>query len=182
MDFDYSGCWDDFYAFFVARANHYGLKMECQGDYVHGVNGRTLYIGSRTSAVRIRVYEKGIKQLSEGDLDASRDWVRVELQVRPKGKNKRLMWMFDSDAWLGSSKVMTEFVEVMHSWTPEKRPVGTLWKPRTSLEQRFDSMLRQYGPTLMEYIMIHHGGEFEALGRAVVERLEALEAFRRESA
>jgi hypothetical protein len=34
----------------------------------------------------------------------------------------------------------------------------------------------------MEYIMIHHGGEFEALGRAVVERLEALEAFRRESA
>lgn len=47
--------------------------------------GRTLYVGSRAAAVRVRVYEKGREQRSKGNDDAPLDWVRLELQWRPAG-------------------------------------------------------------------------------------------------
>ena len=47
--------------------------------------GRTLYVGSRAGAVRVRVYEKGLEQRSKGKPDAPLDWVRLELQWRPSG-------------------------------------------------------------------------------------------------
>ncbi len=47
-------------------------------------DGRTLYLGSQTSAVSMRIYEKG-KQLGCGT-----EWVRAELQVRPQ-KNTKLI-------------------------------------------------------------------------------------------
>lgn len=47
--------------------------------------GRTLYVGSRAAAVRVRVYEKGCEQRAKGNDDAPLDWVRLELQWRPSG-------------------------------------------------------------------------------------------------
>lgn len=47
--------------------------------------GRTLYVGSRAAAVRVRVYEKGREQRAKGNDDAPLDWVRLELQWRPSG-------------------------------------------------------------------------------------------------
>ncbi|MEX5543951.1 replication initiation factor domain-containing protein, partial [Pseudomonas poae] len=53
-------------------------------------DGRTLYLGSQTSAVSMRIYEKG-KQL-----DCGNDWVRAELQVRPQKDQKTLIAYLDS--------------------------------------------------------------------------------------
>lgn len=50
--------------------------------------GRTLYVGSRAAAVRVRVYEKGREQRAKGNDDAPLDWVRLELQWRPKGAKR----------------------------------------------------------------------------------------------
>lgn len=50
--------------------------------------GRTLYVGSRAAAVRVRVYEKGLEQRSKGNADAPLDWVRLELQWRPAGAQR----------------------------------------------------------------------------------------------
>jgi hypothetical protein len=45
-------------------------------------DGRSLYLGADSSMVSMRIYEKG-KQL-----DAGKEWVRAELQVRPKKEVK----------------------------------------------------------------------------------------------
>lgn len=45
-------------------------------------DGRSLYLGADSSMVSMRIYEKG-KQL-----DAGKEWVRAELQVRPKKSMK----------------------------------------------------------------------------------------------
>lgn len=50
--------------------------------------GRTLYVGSRAAAVRVRVYQKGYEQRAKGNEDAPLDWVRLELQWRPQGAKR----------------------------------------------------------------------------------------------
>ena len=61
-----------------------GAPVRARARYDYGT-GRTLYVGSKSSAVLVRVYEKGLEQRSKGKSDAPLDWVRLELQWRPNG-------------------------------------------------------------------------------------------------
>lgn len=74
-----AGCVD------VAVAHRLGTTM--LGDWSgRDESGRTLYIGSAKSAVRVRVYEKGRQP---DTLPADPDWLRFELVYRPKGQQLR---------------------------------------------------------------------------------------------
>lgn len=55
-----------------------------------GVRSRTTYLGSPSSRVRVRLYEKGCMQHQLGDVEASLGWVRLEGQFRPTGQDARL--------------------------------------------------------------------------------------------
>lgn len=65
------------------------------GDWTFGTGGRTFYLGSKASAVQVRLYEKGIMLRQEAEMrgtrrdDISTDLVRLEVQVRPDGPAKR---------------------------------------------------------------------------------------------
>ncbi|MBV7267558.1 replication initiation factor domain-containing protein [Erythrobacter ani] len=70
-----------------ARSNR--LKLSFAGDWANQYEGRTVYIGSRTSQVFVRVYEKGIKTAKENGLPLTadlRDLVRIELEFKPQTK------------------------------------------------------------------------------------------------
>ncbi len=84
IDLDGEGCWDRVTAAALALADRLGLTVNYAGDWHRNEAGRTIYIGSRKSAVFLRIYEKG-KQLGAPE---SLDWVRVELVVRPDGDSK----------------------------------------------------------------------------------------------
>lgn len=56
-------------------------RSECAGDWLNGIYGRTLYIGSRAAGKLLRIYEKG-KQL--GDL--SSPWTRAEVEWRAQDR------------------------------------------------------------------------------------------------
>ena len=74
-----AGCVD------IAVAHRLGTTM--LGDWSgRDQSGRTLYIGSAKSALRVRVYEKGRQPDA---MPADPDWVRFELVYRPKGQTLR---------------------------------------------------------------------------------------------
>lgn len=95
-DVDEPGAFDRLYkaAHALARAPRRGgrggvLATSTVGDWLDGENGRTLYIGAPSSALRIRIYEKGHEQRAKHpDQKFSPDWVRVEWQIRPNSAGK----------------------------------------------------------------------------------------------
>jgi hypothetical protein len=91
QDFDGPGTWDRLSGLLLGMADERGLSIDQNGDWYRGRDGRTLYVGSRRSAVFLRLYEKG-KQLraigAPGAESVSPDLVRVELQSRPEGGSR----------------------------------------------------------------------------------------------
>lgn len=60
------------------------VKTSTAGDWLDGLDGRTLYTGGTSSPLRVVVYEKGCEQLGKDPgCGASRDWTRVEWRIRP---------------------------------------------------------------------------------------------------
>ena len=75
--------------------------------------GRTLYVGSRAAAVRVRVYEKGLEQRSKGNGDAPLDWVRLELQWRPSGVTRTAALDYAPEKIWGASSWTADVVQQM---------------------------------------------------------------------
>jgi DNA relaxase NicK len=86
---DGDGTWAQLYAPLLALALERNLTIDQAGDWARERDGRTFYVGSPRSAVRVRLYEKG-KQLrvTGADPAASLDLVRLEVQVRPEGPSR----------------------------------------------------------------------------------------------
>lgn len=147
VDFDAPGAWDAVSAETLRVARRLGLVKEQAGDWLdpHGRpgEGRTLYVGSRASAVRGRFYEKG-RQLP----DAGRpDWVRAESQVRPQKAAKRLLAMATPREVLGAAAWSGELFEAL---TGEGVPPMRVVQYREPDDLRaLDAMYRQYGGVLL---------------------------------
>lgn len=87
----------------AAKQPKNGAPVHARAHYDYG-SGRTLYVGSKNSAVLVRVYEKGLEQRSKGKSDAPLDWVRLELQWRPSGvKRTAALEASPAEVWGASS-------------------------------------------------------------------------------
>lgn len=64
----------------VSLAKLKGLKTSTVGDWVQGLGGRTLYVGSRSSTFMIRLYEK-YKQ--KGIDTNGEETIRLEMEIKP---------------------------------------------------------------------------------------------------
>jgi len=72
------------------------VKTSTAGDWIDGLDGRTLYAGGTSSPVRVVVYEKGREQMGkDANCGASLDWTRVEWRLRPDTPAGK--------AWLGKA-------------------------------------------------------------------------------
>lgn len=83
------GLFDRIHAYAVDLCKRHGLRGAPAGDWVTPDGGRTFYIGSRSSQVFVRAYEKGIKycrDLGQPIDQEHREWVRVELEFKPQTK------------------------------------------------------------------------------------------------
>jgi hypothetical protein len=145
-DFDGPGTWDRLAKMTLALADEKRLKINQAGDWHRKIDGRTLYIGAPSSAVRVRVYEKGIQLRGEaidGAPHISTDLVRFEVQVRPEGAARQHAATCAPGAAYGYA-----------DWTRElARRVFELDVERVRIKQRRDSdneralefMALQYG-------------------------------------
>lgn len=159
-DFDSPGAWDWIESQAVRIGNRAGVQMDTAGDWVNGQRGRTLYIGSRRSAVRARIYEKG-KQLPEAGRP---DWVRAEVQARPRGAAAREMASrTPSEAW-GVSRWSGQLFEALTG--QEAPPVRIVrWREPDGVRAR-RSCMQQYGPTLRAWAE-EYGDDWAVLGEVI---------------
>lgn len=112
--------------------------------------GRTLYIGSTKSALRVRVYEKG-RQPDAMPQDP--DWLRFELVCRPKGQAHRQAASSLSPYDFALSH--TAFSEIVgryyHDISERGVPVclsETYNRHQSDADQALEHMFRQYGNSL----------------------------------
>lgn len=167
IDFEGAGAWSVLLDRTVDVKEAHRISSREAGDWLDGgVKGRTIYLGSPQSDVQFRLYEKG-KQLGQGP-----DWVRAELQVRPKGITRDACAKATPAECWGFSR-----------WSNDLRTrFGLAGVPRlnrevvqhSGLELRKRAMLKQYGATIRELLAIM--GSPEALGVDLVASLEAIAA------
>ncbi|CEH03520.1 Replication protein [Propionibacterium freudenreichii] len=152
--------------FDLATRRH--LKVSQVGDWrppgTRGDGGRTLNIGSRTSPAFVRIYEKGLEQR-----DLSRpDWIRVELEVKPKGRLARrsAASMAPLAAW-GLSRWASELLEVVEGVSVPHVTMRT--GARGDDERALRSLTHQYGGVLSR--LLQRVGSEEELGRWLAARI-----------
>jgi hypothetical protein len=132
----------------VALEHRVELRREGAGWYDHQRDkGRTLYVGSRKSAVFMRIYERGKKLLGEGQ-QADPNYVRVEIEIKPSSKAKRLLGFVEPDAFWGAAAWTKALYVLMGSDELERIKVGTVWS-KPDMERTIQALARQYGAALM---------------------------------
>nr|WP_011266115.1 replication initiation factor domain-containing protein [Pseudomonas sp. S-47]AAX51984.1 replication protein [Pseudomonas sp. S-47] len=155
MDWYEDGLFDSMAALLIDYAQDARLTINQQGDWIRG-EGRTLYVGSTDSPVRVVLYEKGYEQGG----DAPRNWVRLEVRVRPKRE-----WRSTVARWTAEDVFCA-------GWAPralqalgwddlESRSIGTVWK-RSDDERARAALVKQYGGILDRWMT--EAGSWEALG------------------
>lgn len=128
-------------------------------------DGRTLYLGSQTSAVSMRIYEKGKQMQTDAE------WVRAELQVRPQKDQKSLMALLNPTEVWGLAKWSHE-MGVQLGQRDLKRVDAQVYQP-SDHDRAYRFMLKQYRRVL-ESMLASHGSP-EAVGAQIFYDLENLE-------
>ena len=159
IDYDEPGAWDSLSALAIQTADSFGLKVKHVGDFHRQEDGRTLYIGSRTSAAMQRLYEKG-KQLGQ-----SPDWVRAELELKPQNSRAKAAYASASPEQMFMATKWTKHIwEVLNGPSAALRPcsVGTI-RQKTDDERALEFMAKQYGNVLRRKLDAL-GGDIEMFG------------------
>lgn len=117
------------------------------GDFYRGLKGRTYYIGAAQSQRRIRVYEKGI-QLGENP-----EWVRVEMQYRPKTREEKT-WAFDAslEELADSSKAFV-FTRALEGFYTPPHYVRSGREPIVALARQYGRALQAEVPDAYRLIV-----------------------------
>ena len=102
LDFDGDKYFRLLSADLIELAKTKSLKTSTLGDWIQGVGGRTLYVGSRTSAFMIRLYEK-YKQ--SGVDTGNEQTIRLELEIKPYKHARMSAFSLSASELVGSSSV-----------------------------------------------------------------------------
>lgn len=159
LDWRMKGLFDLMAGKMIAYAKEKGIKINQQGDWARG-ESRTLYLGARSSACQLVLYEKGYEQQ-----DDDKTWVRMEARAYPKKQAKALAgyWApFEvfQVSWIPDLLASVGFDEV------ESYAIGTVWR-KSDTERARAALLRQYRAVLKSWS--DELGGWDRLGAAVAE-------------
>lgn len=124
--------------------------------------GDTLYVGSKTSRIQIRIYEKG-KQIGY----KPGEWWRAEVQLRPDTKAKAGAYKYSSGMVWGASRITRE----LWAFLGGEKLASTNFRESDEmkdLDTTLAHMLKQYGNALKALIE-REGSGIAALG--ILDRL-----------
>ena len=114
--------------------------------------GRTVYVGSPTSAVRVRLYEKWLESPGQY-VDGTN---RIEVQLRPPSRAKEMV-----SAWTPAETFCASQLtrRVAHELGGQVAEPGTLQKHRGTpdLEQTLEAMGNQYGKAVDRWLSVSGG-------------------------
>ena len=166
-DFDAPRAFETLLKPYLAVKRRHGLKGEKAGDWDDfPEEGRTLYLGARTSPVRSRLYEKG-KQPEYRHL-ARVDWCRAEVQVRPSKEAKEsFSTLTPTEVW-GAGAWSQELATAILAGHIDPHRAGTVYR-LTERDRALMWMCRQYGPHLVS--LAEDLGSWECLGLTLREMI-----------
>jgi len=151
----------------------YGLKVRKIASPLDRDAGETVYLGSRASAVFVRVYEKGkadgVGVYGDTAPSVLHPWVRCELEVKPEKGMKSVAASMPPEAFWGVSEWTAKLASEAFAMAPEPIP----FHPRrtASDDRAFAFMCDQYRNLLRRRCQLKHGGDRAALAAEIIERL-----------
>jgi hypothetical protein len=174
-DLQAPGWFDHAFGVMVDVALERNVKPMRQGDWDSPKPSRTMYLGSPSSAVRVRCYEKGVQLRGEyGPAAAAvipEDWVRLEVQVRPaKREQKLMMAAVPAAEWWGCSRYSQELADRLLGVSAPRSTVGTIWRDGGDLDRALHHLVRGYANSLRNLHGLH--GSWEAVGVVIGQELE----------
>jgi len=144
------------------------------GNWRHAPYSRTFYVGAKTSAVLLRLYEKGAKVRMDAERhgqerpDVSDHWVRAEIQVRPDGASKTTAATATPLQAFGYSEWSRELLRRLDG--SEVPRVNVKERRDSDHERAMQAMVHQYRNHLL--IDVANLGGWAALGEDLRRRLE----------
>lgn len=168
-DFDALGAFDDLLKPCLQVKAKHRLKGSKFGDWEDfPEDGRTLYLGAPSSAVRLRLYEKG-KQPEYRHLSRP-NWVRMEIQARPAKEAKTEFNSLSAEDVWGASTWSRDLAALALQQHVDPHPAGTTYR-HTELETTLRWMCKQYGASLVT--LRAELGSWECVGLTLNEYIQA---------
>lgn len=167
-DFDAPGAFERLLGPCMAAKAKHRLKGERRGDWEDfPEEGRTQYLGAPSSAVRVRLYEKG-KQPEYRHLERP-SWVRLEVQARPAKDAKSEFALLSPEQVWGASSWTREIAAELLQQHVDPHPAGTVYR-HSERESALRWLCKQYGSHLMS---LHQDlGSWECVGLTLGELLK----------
>jgi hypothetical protein len=158
-DYSDEGCFDRIVPVMVDASQRHRVSRDCRGDWAVPADARSFYLGSTSSAVRLRLYDKRAEMLSglasEVDrMEAARSLnipdqlARLEAQIRPEKKEAKARFasIEPVDA-LGCSRWMREVWKAVAGLDLTPVQVGRGYR-RSDDERAYRYLLAHYGGLL----------------------------------
>ena len=135
-----------------------GIKLDLWGaEPSNPDRGTTIYLGSRSSPLFVRSYQKGLKHAEEMGLsgadipDDLRHWVRVELEFKPQKRPAKIRARSLSPRALwGCSPWVRRFA--MDALSIDAERITMHEKRESNLDRSFRYSAAQFGPTHLQMI------------------------------
>ena len=174
QDFEEPGVFDRLSKMVLSFADAHKLKVSHAGDWHRGQDGRTLYLGSRSSPVLARLYEKGIQQREAAQTlgePVRADWVRLELRVRPEGPAREVCATMQPEQAWGLSRWSPQLLRAVMATEVRRVSMHNSRVPDAHLS--FHHMVGQYA-NVLNFMRAEAGG-WREIGELIGQLLERSE-------
>lgn len=166
VDYQDPGAYDRLQDLAVGVAKEFRIKVETGGDHLVTMEGRTIYLGARTSHTRLRVYDKAAemraKMRGPGAQLLPRDWTRLEFQVRPETRvSKHEAARLSPIEVMGSTHWGRELMKRVGGLEISPFAANNVWR-QSDDDRAYFALLSQYGGLLLRRLKDH--GSWSALG------------------
>lgn len=158
----------------VAKAHR--VQVGTAGDHLLTMQGRTVYLGAKSSAVRLRMYDKAAELRAKFASDPVRlaqvpeHLTRIEAQVRPQQAQARALFAtVEPLAVMGCSPWLREVWKRVVGADIEPVQVGKLWR-QSDDDRAWSYLLAQYGGLLRR--VREDLGSWDMVGRQIGQDLE----------
>lgn len=158
LDFSFPRSFDTIRSIIEPLARERGVSVSFVGDDAENDpdypedkrKGRTLYLGSKDSEIRLTIYEKGFERRAAGMHNIDPNRTRVEVRARPQKERKTIAATLSPFETFGLSKWISGAIAAVIG---EHAPIIPKAPNRdTSTDERLAYLARQYGRTLREVI------------------------------
>jgi hypothetical protein len=182
-DYADPGAYDRLQGFAVDVARESRVKVNTHGDHLLTKQGRTINLGSRTSPVYLRIYDKASELRAKFKNDPARlveipdNLARFEVEVKPAGREAKLAAAkADPLTLMGSSAWMRKLMKLVAGCDLEPFQAGKVWRQADD-DRAYAALLAQYGGLLSR--VASDLGSWECLGKQIGSDLEERAKHRR---